>query len=246
MHNVSNESTVWSTHTTDASAQRTGNDVSNAQPNHRLQNYAYVLEACGAVAGKRVLDVGFGDGALARSLDLMGATVSAIDINPENVPRLRVAAPTIAWWKADMTSWERSRNADPFDLIIACDCLQFVDFDDALRQLLGVLAPNGRMVGLLPNADFAPNHDASSSADALTVVSMSNAAEVLQPLAQHAHVAYRGIFFQPESTLVPLRSGPWINLSNHSGPPRPYLYAKRTEKNSRPPGQLQFVIQLAD
>lgn len=246
MHNVSNDSTVWSPQPTDSTTRRNGNHVSLPTPKHSVQNYAFVLEACGPVAGKRVLDVGFGDGSLARTLDLLGAIVSAIDINPENVPKLRVAAPSIAWWKADMICWEQSRNAEPFDLIIACDCLQFVDFDDALNHLLGVLATNGRLVGLLPNTDFAAIHDSHSSTGLRSQISMSNAAEILQPLAQHAYVAYRGIYLQAESQLVPMHSGPWINLTNHAGPPRPHIYAKRAEKNSHPPCQLQFVIQLAN
>ena len=45
-----------------------------------VQNFAYMLEACGIVEGKRVLDAGFGGGELSRMMSLLGAEVTAFDV----------------------------------------------------------------------------------------------------------------------------------------------------------------------
>ena len=45
-----------------------------------IQTYSYVLEACGQIAGKRVLDCGFGTGETSRICDLLGGNVEALSL----------------------------------------------------------------------------------------------------------------------------------------------------------------------
>lgn len=189
--------------------------------NHALvvQNYAYMLEACGSLAGKTVLDVGFGTGDLTRTYDLMGGTVSAFDMVKNRIPLLRELGPEIAWWQGDLSEWTLPANMEKFDIISACESLQYVEFDDAVARLLDAINSEGRLVILIPNADCPIVQRTSERfAHQYVGVSMKSLPSRLQILTLENHVSFRGIYFQDDQTMAPYESGPWIPIQQDDLP----------------------------
>jgi SAM-dependent methyltransferase len=86
-------------------------------------------------APARVLEVGCGDGRLARALDELGYRVTAID--PE--------APEGAIFQA--VSLEDFAAPEGFDVVVAIRALHHIpDLGGALAKLLRLLVPGGRLV----------------------------------------------------------------------------------------------------
>ena len=182
----------------------------NANDVLTVQEYAYTLEACGHVLGKRVLDVGFGSGGLARIFDVLGGQVSAIDIVATRIARLREEAPNVAWWHEDLALWKPPRHAEPFDIVVACETLQFVEFNNAVRRLLKVLAADGRLVILIPNADSPKvRQECQELGHEFMGISLESIHERLRRINPTAEFCYRGVYLQNQHDLTALRCGSW-------------------------------------
>ena len=213
---------VWTQHLLELANAEERQEQSNFSGQELVvQNYAFVLEACGAIAGKRVLDVGFGSGDLARMLDRLGGRVSAFDAVTTRIHRLREEAPSVAWWHGDISTWQQPHHAEPFDLIVACESLQYVEFHSALQRFLTVLANEGRLVILVPNADCPIVQEVGQRFPCpYQGVSMKNLEARLRQYLDQYHVTYRGIYFQSDQSHGPYVSGPWLRLGGgaRSGP----------------------------
>lgn len=201
--------------------------------NHALivQNYAFILEACGAIANKRVLDAGFGTGDLACMMDRLGADVTAFDVVTTRIAQLRVEAPTIAWWHDDISTWKQPRAAERFDIVVACETLQYVEFNSAIRRFLNVMTDSGRIVILIPNADCPIVQRVSQRFENKYVgISMKSLPHRLRSLGTNLCVTYRGIYFQDDQSLGPYRSGPWQQVRSGNVPE-----ARKHDDQPRPP-----------
>ena len=211
-----------------------------------VQNYAFVLEACGTIADKRVLDAGFGNGDLSRMLDRLGGQVTAFDVVANRIARLREEAPSIAWWHDDISTWKQPRNAEPFDLVVACETLQYVEFNSAVRRFLDVVAENGRLIILIPNADCPIVRRVSERFEHKYVgVSMASLGGRLSGITSECQIAYRGIYFQEDQTLVPYRTGPWIRIKPGHRLPEPHFSLKADgvdTPSQSTPNRLQVVV----
>jgi SAM-dependent methyltransferase len=109
------------------------------------------VAACGAVNGVRALDVGCGNGYLARELAGRGARVTGVDISPrmvENARAIEAERPLgIAYDAIDAAEIASRFPAASFDL--AASCLALQDMPDpgaAFRAVAAVLRPGGRFV----------------------------------------------------------------------------------------------------
>lgn len=116
----------------------------------RDQHWKTALVARASVrAGERALDLACGTGDLAFQLARRGARVAALDLTP---PMLQIAARkdeggTIAWLAGDMARLPVANRA--VTLVTAGYGLRNVpDLDDALREIVRVLAPGGRFLSL--------------------------------------------------------------------------------------------------
>ncbi len=114
----------------------------------RLERRA-ILERLGDVGGKRVLEIGCGDGELAVQLARSGAIVSAIDASEAMIDaaRKRAAADGVAvdivLGRADAIPYPD----DTFDTVVAVTILCFVrDAAPVFREIARVLKPGGRLV----------------------------------------------------------------------------------------------------
>ncbi len=113
-----------------------------------------VLAALGDVAGRRVLDVGCGDGTYAIALAEEGARVVGADLSAEMTRSAQARARSVCrspvFVRADL---ERLPFSDrSFDAVLAVTVLCFTTaVGKALREIHRVLAPGGRLVlGELP------------------------------------------------------------------------------------------------
>jgi SAM-dependent methyltransferase len=103
----------------------------------------------GKVAGKILLDVGCGDGAMALELAQQGATVTALDADPLMIAAARLRAATEANRVHLVGGNAESLPFDDatFDVVVAVTVLCFVqDTEHAMMEIARVLKPEGRLV----------------------------------------------------------------------------------------------------
>lgn len=108
-----------------------------------------VLELAGPLAGKRVLDVGTGDGTYALEAAARGAIVTGIDLDPTMLAAARTRAnerglsPSFVLGRAEALPFPDGA----FDVVFAVTVLCLVsDARVVAREMARVLAPGGRLV----------------------------------------------------------------------------------------------------
>lgn len=104
-----------------------------------------VADAAAPAAGQRVLDVACGTGALAREVRRRtGGHVAGLDPSAGMLAVARELAPEVHW---RLGSAETMPFADEsFDVVVSQFGLMFMDRDRAIREMLRVLRPGGRLV----------------------------------------------------------------------------------------------------
>jgi ubiquinone/menaquinone biosynthesis C-methylase UbiE len=108
-----------------------------------------VFDLAGSLAGRRVLDVGTGDGAYAIEAAARGASAVAADIDPVALAgaRRRAADRGVAIELVEAPFEALPRPSGAFDVVLAITVLCFVeDPRAAFREAARVLAPGGRLV----------------------------------------------------------------------------------------------------
>jgi ubiquinone biosynthesis O-methyltransferase len=108
-----------------------------------------IFELLGNIAGKQLLDVGCGDGDLARELARRGALVTGVDASAEMIAAAR-ANPANGGLPIAYEVAEASHMPFPeasFDVVVAMTILCFVgDARPFFREIARVLRPGGRLV----------------------------------------------------------------------------------------------------
>jgi SAM-dependent methyltransferase len=94
--------------------------------------------------GRRTLDLGCGEGRVARDLTALGHTVAGVDAAPDMVAAAREVDPAFDVHLADAAALPF--GGGEFDLVVAFMSLQDVDdLEGAVRESARVLEPGGRM-----------------------------------------------------------------------------------------------------
>ena len=110
---------------------------------------AVIFELAGALRGKRVLDVGTGDGGYAIEAATRGAVVTGLDEDRAmlEAARARAAERGVALALVDGNAVALPFADASFDVVLAVTVLCFVDdAGPAVRELARVLTPGGRLV----------------------------------------------------------------------------------------------------
>jgi len=103
-------------------------------------------------SGERALDVGCGTGQFSLRLGQLGLRVDALDASPDMLSVARPKSTAIAWREgsAEVLPYD----AGTFDLVLSVTALEFmVDQARALREMMRVVRPGGRLVVATLNAD---------------------------------------------------------------------------------------------
>ncbi len=108
-----------------------------------------ILDLVGAVEGRRILDVGCGDGELAVALSGRGAAVAGVDASASMIEAARARAERqrapVSFQVASAQSLPFA--AEEFDIVVAVTILCFVeDAAPVFQEMARVLRPGGRLV----------------------------------------------------------------------------------------------------
>lgn len=106
-----------------------------------------LADAAELVAGQSVLDVACGTGVLAREAQLRvgpGGYVAALDPSPGMLTVAKELSPSVDWQRGAAESMPFSDAS--FDVVASQFGLMFMDRDEAIREMLRVLKPSGRLV----------------------------------------------------------------------------------------------------
>ncbi|MBL0171843.1 MAG: methyltransferase domain-containing protein [Gemmatimonadaceae bacterium] len=108
---------------------------------------AAIVDACQSEAGMRILDVGCGEGWLARALSAQGAQVTGVDASEPLIAAARTAGGA-TYEVADyaLLSAQRTVVPGPFDVIVCNFALLDRDLVPLLRALSKRLALSGRLL----------------------------------------------------------------------------------------------------
>ena len=110
-----------------------------------------IMEGARLGPGKRALEIGCGTGLFTKMFAASGVTIVAVDISPEllekaherNLPPDRVRFVEKRFEDCDVEG--------PFDAVVGSSVLHHLEVDVALRQVLRLLKPGGRLAFAEPN-----------------------------------------------------------------------------------------------
>lgn len=117
-----------------------------------------VLDGARVTEGTRVLDVGCGNGALARAAAARGASVVAVDISAPMIARARerAAAEGLGGVECVLGDAQVLRFAPEFDAVVSrFGVMFFTDPEAAFANLAGALRPGGRLAFVCWQDQFA-------------------------------------------------------------------------------------------
>jgi ubiquinone/menaquinone biosynthesis C-methylase UbiE len=109
----------------------------------------FLAAAVPGLADPRVLEIGCGTGTFSAALAPAFPRLTAIDVSDVLLEVARKRFPGVDFRNEDMhrTSFENST----FDLIVGCSVLHHLDWDAALREIVRILRPGGRIRFSEPN-----------------------------------------------------------------------------------------------
>ncbi len=126
-------------------------------PDHRYLVPA-VLEALGAPAGRSVLDVGCGNGALSAKLAARGFTMTGIDFEPSGIALAGAAYPHITFRRHDIGAPLPTDLLGRFDAVVSTEVIEHLLLP---RQLFArareALRPGGALVVSTPYHGYTKN-----------------------------------------------------------------------------------------
>jgi 2-polyprenyl-3-methyl-5-hydroxy-6-metoxy-1,4-benzoquinol methylase len=112
--------------------------------NHNIEYHKVVRAAIGADPCT-VLDVGCGDGLLARELAALGHHVTAIDVDGPSIARARlVAEPPVDLVHGDFMAF--SFEPATFDAVVSVAALHHLSESEALHRMASLVRPGGTVV----------------------------------------------------------------------------------------------------
>ncbi|HEX8671119.1 MAG TPA: class I SAM-dependent methyltransferase, partial [Longimicrobium sp.] len=127
-----------------------------AEPwNHNIHYHRLILDAIPPGA-RHALDVGCGEGTLARQLRALVPNVTAIDVDPASIDLARQAGPDIEYLLGDFLTYPF--HPASFDFIASVATLHHMDAGAALARMRDLLRPGGTLASIgLPRPALPAN-----------------------------------------------------------------------------------------
>ncbi|MFI9555610.1 class I SAM-dependent methyltransferase [Nonomuraea endophytica] len=119
--------------------------------NHNIAFHPFVLANVPAGC-ERALDVGCGDGLLARKLSARSRQVTGVDVSAEMIAEARSAGGRPDYLQADFLASDLPESS--YDFVSTVTTIHHMDFEPALTGMARLLRPGGRLVviGIAANA----------------------------------------------------------------------------------------------
>jgi 2-polyprenyl-3-methyl-5-hydroxy-6-metoxy-1,4-benzoquinol methylase len=210
-----------------AESGRPALDLSNRRV--QAQSFALTLEVLGDCMGSRCLDVGCGRGELSKCLADLGASqVTGLDVVPRLIEAARASRDDVRWICGSVDDEAALDTIGLVDRIALIEVLQYLPSDRVLRILWAHLAPGGRMVGIVPNANCPiVKSTVTKFGGQYVPLTQENLRERLAMLPELDASAIRGFVFLNDQRLLPYEVTPWDG----------------TAGSGSIPNRLQFVAQ---
>jgi protein-L-isoaspartate O-methyltransferase len=194
-------------------------DCSNERTH--LQTIAVALEAAGSAIGRRTLEIGCGRGHLSRCLAVLeSAECVALDQVSSLFDGHERRYPEVTWICGDAGDRRTLQSLGSFDLIFLVEVLQYLPIADTLLRVTKQLAPGGRLVAIVPNAECPIIQKAAARFNGHYVP--ADVGEVKRTFESAPTVdwwACRGMTFADDQRVVPYALSPWTDDPNWPAPP---------------------------
>lgn len=131
--------------------------------------YGWILKTAGDIKGKKVLDLGCGDGVLTYFLAKAGARVTGVDNDETGLQYANEKlsefnkAKNLTYTFVNASVYDLPFEADTFDVVVNCEVIEHLpEPERMLREMKRVLKPQGRVVITTPHrlteVPQDPNH----------------------------------------------------------------------------------------
>ena len=138
---------------------RTSKEYAKYRDIYPEEFYKKIIERGLCIEGQRVLDIGTGTGVLARNMYKYGAQWTGTDISQEQIEQAKKLADA-SDMKIDFQTVSAEQldfPAKTFDVITACQCFWYFDYDKVMPKLAELLKTDGKLLILymawLPDED---------------------------------------------------------------------------------------------
>ena len=167
------------------------------------------------VAGQQVLDIGTGTGVLPRNMYRYGAAWTGTDIaeNQIRYARKLSEAAGLAIRYQTVAAEDMDFPADTFDVITACQCFWYFDYDKLTPKLARILKPEGRV--LLLCMEWLPFEDRIAGASEALVLQYnpqwSGAGETIHPIRvpEVVYTQFQPVYHEEYTVEVPFTRESW-------------------------------------
>jgi SAM-dependent methyltransferase len=113
---------------------------------------AFFVQHAGLAPGKRALELGCGTGVFLERVARSGATIQAVDLSTDLLAKARLRLASVAGVHLFRGNAERLPFRDAtFDAVYGSSILHHLNLEPALREVLRLLRPGGRIVFTEPN-----------------------------------------------------------------------------------------------
>lgn len=182
---------------------RTSKDYAKYRDIYPDEFYRRIIDRGLCIKGQKVLDLATGTGVLPRNLYRFGAEWTGTDISPEQIAQAEILADAggMKIHFQTVSAEDLQFPDESFDVITACQCFWYFDYEKVIPKLARLLKPDGKLVILFMS--WLPFEDETAAGSESLVLKYnpkwSGAGETRHPI-NLPDIAYE--YFTPEDSEV--------------------------------------------